>query len=77
MELVDVLTANWRWPPMNQLCKLRGMVHVRKLIASFCGVAMGPEFAHIRKAARELGAGREMDTVCRQLTIAAGHCPTR
>ena len=53
------------------------MVHVRKLIASFCGVAMGPEFAHIRKAARELGAGREMDTVCRQLTIAAGHCPTR
>ena len=62
---------------MNCLCKLRGMVHVRKLVASFCGVAMGDEFVHIRRAVRELSAGREIDGLCRQLTIAAGHCPTR
>ena len=63
---------------MNHLCKLRGVSHVRELIASYTGAAMGTEFVNIRNAVSALGGEREDEAnVRRQYTIAAGHCVTR
>jgi len=75
VDLADVMLEHWRWPPTNHLCKLRGLSHVRELIASFTGVAMGAEFVSIRKVMAALG-GASGD-INRQFTIAAGHCVMR